>query len=265
MKQSLRNRLGTFAFLEAGGAASLCVSAEGLTEQPRSVLVVEDDPNVAEVVSRYLERDGFRVAVAGDGVTALSILGAFEPDLLVLDLVLPKMSGLEVLARVRQRYATPVIVLTARGQEGERVAGLEQGADDYMAKPFSASELVARVHAVLRRATAGPGGPTRLHAGPIQLDTQARQLWVGGEEVGLTAREHDLLAFLMRHPRQVFRRTELLEAVWGYTIGDTSTVTVHIRHLREKIEGDPSAPKVLKTIWGVGYRFDPPNASGGTG
>lgn len=226
---------------------------------PQSVLVVEDDSTVAEVLTGYLEREGYRVAVAGDGLTALSILGVFDPDLVVLDLVLPNLNGLEVLERLRERSTTPVIVLTAKGEEGERVAGLEQGADDYVPKPFSPRELVARVRAVLRRSTPEPEGPAVLHAGPIVLDTRARQLWMADEEVPLTAREHDLLAFLLRHPRRAFRREQLLEAVWGYTIGDTSTVTVHIRHLREKIEADPSAPRVLRTIWGVGYRFDPPD------
>lgn len=228
---------------------------------PITVLVAEDDPTVAEVVARYLEREGFRVDIVGDGVAALERAIANPPHLLVLDLMLPGMSGLEVCRRLRQVAPVPVIMLTALGEENERVLGLELGADDYVAKPFSAKELTARVKAVLRRASgplpaAPPQAPTQLVAGQLQVDVPARQATVAGKIAALTAREFELLVFLMGHPRQAFRREELLQQVWGYDYGDTSTVTVHVRRLREKIEADPSQPTLIGTVWGVGYRFE---------
>jgi DNA-binding response OmpR family regulator len=227
---------------------------------PARVLVVEDDATVAEVVVRYLEREGFQVESVGDGREALERAGRFLPDLVVLDLMLPGLDGLEVCRRLRAVAPIPVIMLTARGEESDRVLGLELGADDYVAKPFSPRELTARVKSVLRRAQ-GPLAPVDVngvHAmGDLEIDLGAREVRRGGEPVTLTAREFELLAFLVRHPRRVFRREELLEYVWGYTYGDTSTVTVHIRRLREKIEPEPSEPKNIQTVWGVGYRFDP--------
>ena len=225
------------------------------------VLVVEDDATVAEVVGRYLERDGYEVEVFTDGARALARALSSPPDLVLLDLMLPGMDGLEVCRRIRGVAPIPIIMLTARGQEGDRVLGLELGADDYVAKPFSPRELTARVRAVLRRtaesvaSTTGRDGVRR--AGDIDLDGPARTVKVAGRPVSLTAREFDLLAFLMDNPRRVFRREQLLEQVWGYTFGDTSTVTVHIRRLREKIERDPADPVHIKTVWGVGYRFEP--------
>ena len=227
------------------------------------VLVVEDDATVAEVVMRYLEREGFEVETVGDGLVALDRARAALPDAVVLDLMLPGLDGLEVCRRLRALAPIPVIMLTARGEESDRVLGLELGADDYVTKPFSPRELTARVKSVLRRAT-GPlaaatvaGEPEVLAAGNLEVDTSARDVRVAGALAALTAREFELLVFLMRRPRRVFRREELLEQVWGYTYGDTSTVTVHIRRLREKVEADPSAPVHLQTVWGVGYRFDP--------
>jgi DNA-binding response OmpR family regulator len=227
------------------------------------VLVVEDDATVAEVVLRYLEREGFEVETVGDGLLALDRARAALPDAVVLDLMLPGLDGLEVCRRLRALAPIPVIMLTARGEESDRVLGLELGADDYVTKPFSPRELTARVKSVLRRA-AGPlaaatvaGEPEVLTAGDLEVDTSARDVRVAGTLAALTAREFELLVFLMRRPRHVFRREELLEQVWGYTYGDTSTVTVHIRRLREKVEADPSAPIHLQTVWGVGYRFDP--------
>jgi DNA-binding response OmpR family regulator len=222
------------------------------------VLVVEDDPTVADVVGRYLEREGFAVQRAADGVDAVRLATDSPPDLMVLDLMLPGLDGLEVFRRVRELGSIPVIMLTARGDESDRVAGLELGADDYVAKPFSPRELIARVKSVLRRSQGGPSTdsiPATLAVGDIIVDVPGREVHVDGQQVALTVREFDLLAFLMAHPGRVFRREELLEHVWGYTFGDQSTVTVHVRRLREKIERDPARPERIQTVWGVGYRF----------
>jgi DNA-binding response OmpR family regulator len=228
--------------------------------RPR-VLVVEDDATVADVVNRYLEREGFAVERASNGPAALEVATASPPDLMVLDLMLPGLDGLEVFRRIRQVVPVPVIMLTARGDESDRVAGLELGADDYMAKPFSPRELVARVKSVLRRSqgalTDADSTPPALTAGHIEVDVAARETRVEGQPTALTVREFDLLVFLMAHPRKVFRREELLERVWGYTFGDMSTVTVHVRRLREKVERDPASPRHIQTVWGVGYRFEP--------
>ncbi|MDQ3148184.1 MAG: response regulator transcription factor [Actinomycetota bacterium] len=225
----------------------------------RQVLVVDDDATVTEVLSRYLERAGYGVVVVGDGPSALRHVAVAHPDLVVLDLLLPGMHGMEVLRRLREDSPTPVIVLTALRAEMDRVAGLESGADDVLSKPFSPGELVARVGAVLRRSTPFTSDHgSLLCLGPFEVDLRSRIVRIGGDEVAMTARELDLLVFFLRHPRQVFGRDALLERVWGYTVGDTSTVTVHVRHVREKIELDPSSPQLLKTVWGVGYRFDPP-------
>jgi DNA-binding response OmpR family regulator len=224
------------------------------------VLIVEDDPNVSEVVARYLEREGYRVEVASDGAAGLERALADLPDLVVLDLMLPSVGGLEVCRRLREVAPVPVIMLTARGEEADRIAGLELGADDYMAKPFSPRELTARVRAVLRRANGVltvATEPAFLRAGDLEVDVIAHEVRISGELVALTAKEFDLLAHLMRNPRRAFRREELLDDVWGFSYGDTSTVTVHIRRLREKIEPDPSAPRYVSTVWGVGYRFEP--------
>ena len=232
----------------------------GMSRAAARVLVVEDDQTVAEVVTRYLEREGFTVESVGDGREALERADAQTPDLVVLDIMLPGLDGLEVCRRLRARAPIPVVMLTARGSEEDKVLGLELGADDYVAKPFSPRELTARVKAVLRRAASPLDEVDRAEAldyDGLRIDLGAREARVDGELATLTAREFDLLAFLARRPRQVFRRDELLEHVWGYTYGDTSTVTVHIRRLREKIEVDPSAPRRLATVWGVGYRFDP--------
>jgi DNA-binding response OmpR family regulator len=231
-----------------------------VTQMPARVLIVEDDPTVAEVVTRYLEREGFAVESVADGRDAVARADAHLPDIVVLDIMLPGLDGLEVCRRLRTRAPIPVVMLTARGSEEDRVLGLELGADDYVSKPFSPRELTARVKAVLRRAGAqldefDRGG--KLQYDSLVIDLGAREARVQGELATLTAREFELLAFLARRPRQVFRRDELLERVWGYTYGDTSTVTVHIRRLREKIEDDPSAPRRITTVWGVGYRFDP--------
>jgi DNA-binding response OmpR family regulator len=239
--------------VDDGGVAGV----ETVTSQ---ILIVEDDPTLAEVLSRFLRRDGYRVEVADDGLSGLARASSGDHDLVVLDLMLPAMSGLEVCRRLREVTPIPVIMLTALGEEADRIAGLELGADDYLAKPFSARELTARIKAVLRRANGSvvpPSIPEVLVAGDLVLDTGTRQARVAGQLVALTAKEQDLLTFLVRHPRQAFRREELLETVWGFSHGDLSTVTVHVRRLREKIETDPSDPRRVCTVWGVGYRFEP--------
>ncbi len=220
------------------------------------ILVVEDDKTVAEVVSRYLVREGYAVEHVADGAVALARVQSDMPDLIVLDLMLPGVDGREVCRRVRAVSDVPIIMLTALGETGDRIAGLEIGADDYLAKPFSPRELVARVKNVLKRS----GGETRadssmLEVGDVTLDRKSREVTIAGRQVDLTQREFDLMAFLMEHPKEVFRREVLLEHVWGYTFGDTSTVTVHVRRLREKIEPDPSNPTYVQTVWGVGYKF----------
>jgi len=224
-----------------------------------SVLLVEDDATVAEVLVAYLERDGFQVRWEDDGARGLAAALADEPDLVVLDLMLPSLDGMEVCRRLRATAPVPVIMLTARGEEEDRIVGLELGADDYLTKPVSPRELVARVKAVLRRSRE-PRWPrptaTRLDAGDLVVDVAGRIVTIAGRTVELTAREFELLVFLMERPTVAFRRDELLEHVWGYTYGDASTVTVHVRRLREKIEADPSSPVRLATVWGVGYRWD---------
>jgi DNA-binding response OmpR family regulator len=229
--------------------------------QAPQVLVVEDDATVREVVVRYLEREGLAVDAVGDGESALTHAAASWPDLVVLDLMLPQLDGFEVCRRLREHAPVPVIMLTARGDEDDRVMGLELGADDYVAKPFSPRELTARVKAVLRRAAGAappaPDEPQLIETGDLRIDVAAREAFRVGERLTLTAREFDVLVFLAIRPRVVFRREELLERVWGYTYGDTATVTVHVRRIREKIEANPSEPRHLMTVWGVGYRWDP--------
>jgi two-component system, OmpR family, response regulator ResD len=225
-----------------------------------TILVVDDEPTIVEVVELYLRREGFEVLAAPDGPAALALVEQRSPDLVVLDLMLPGMGGLEIATRLRARGRLPIIMLTARGEEADRVVGLELGADDYVVKPFSPRELVARVKAVLRRTQ--PDEPSTAPAGLItvgglRLDATARAATLDGRPLSLTVREFDLLAFLMRHPGQVFTREQLLDNVWGYTFAsDMSTVTVHIRRLREKIEADPANPTILTTVWGVGYRLE---------
>ncbi len=222
------------------------------------VLVVDDDVTVRDVVGRYLGRAGYHVTVAGDGEEALRVAESAPPDLVVLDLMLPGLPGLEVCRRLRAAGPVPVVMLTALGAEEDRIAGLELGADDYITKPFSPRELVLRVASVLRRARA----PQPVNQVPpvtddgLIVDIAGRRAVLEGQELGLTVREFDLLAFLVRRPGQAFTRNELLEQVWGWTFGDQSTVTVHVRRLREKVEADPTAPRRIATVWGVGYRYD---------
>jgi DNA-binding response OmpR family regulator len=223
----------------------------------QTVLVVDDEPMVREVLTQYLEHDGFTVVEAADGDEAVAKLDESDPDLVLLDLMLPKRHGLEVLRHARTTGDVPVILLTALGDEKDRVAGLELGADDYVVKPFSPREVAARVRSVLRRATP-EAGPASLEFGEITMDTGRRLVQRAGEQVELTRLEFDLLAFLATKPGQVVSRDELLESVWESSSQwqDPATVTVHVRRLRQKLEVDPSAPRHLLTVYGVGYRFE---------
>jgi DNA-binding response OmpR family regulator len=225
------------------------------------VLVVDDDATVAEVLTTYLQRAGYTVDHASDAATALAAEAAQRPDLVLLDLTLPDLDGLEVYRRLRaRRDDLPVIILTARGEEGDRVLGLQIGADDYVTKPFSPRELVLRVQSVLRRATSPKVDPRATHAvtdGDLRVDLAGHRVFRAGEPVGLTTREFDLLAFLMGNPGRAYSRDELMREVWGWEYGDQTTVTVHVRRLREKVEVDPAQPIRLVTVWGVGYRWDP--------
>lgn len=216
------------------------------------ILIVDDEPTIVEVVALYLQREGFAVRTAADGPAALESVAQQRPDLVILDMMLPGMGGLDVLQRLRTSAPIPVVMLTARGEESDRVVGLELGADDYVVKPFAPRELVARVRAVLRRTTAAaPPTDGLVIVGALRLDAAARGVTLRGTPVALTAREFDLLSFLMQHPGQVFTREQLLDQVWGYTFAsDMSTVTVHVRRLREKIEVDPASPQLLTTVWG---------------
>jgi DNA-binding response OmpR family regulator len=230
-----------------------------MTAEPR-VLVVDDEPMVREVLSRYLQREGFEVDVAADGEVALASFEAHRPDLVLLDLMLPRIDGLEVFRRIRTRAQSPVIMLTARGDTTDRVVGLGMGADDYVSKPFSPAEVVARVRAVLRR-TAARDESARVK--PLRFDgleivPDSREVRVDGRLVTLTPKEFDLLHLLASSPRVVFDRYRLLDELWDVAFdGDPATVTVHVRRLREKLEADPSAPRRIVTVWGSGYRFEP--------
>ena len=240
-----------------------------------SALVVDDDPTIGDVVGAYLLRAGFEVRRASDGVTALSLAAETTPDVVVLDLMLPGIGGLEVCRQLRRDHPrVPVVMLTALGEEEDRILGLEVGADDYVTKPFSPRELTLRVQAVVRRASAGADtasdstheaeawSPDVSTDGDLVLDRRAHAVTRGGNEVALTAREFALLDWFLSHPGVVQRRDELMRAVWGWEFGDESTVTVHVRRLREKVEAEPSAPRRLVTVFGVGYRWDtyPPDA-----
>jgi DNA-binding response OmpR family regulator len=219
---------------------------------------VDDEPTIAEVVARYLERAGYRTRVAADGFAAIESAARQRPDLVVLDLMLPRIDGLEVMRRLREqdRERIAVILLTAKSEEADRVIGLRLGADDYVVKPFSPAELVARVDAVLRRIDTSPEQEEPIELGELTIDPAARRVFVRGEEALLTQREFELLLFMARHPGQVFSRNQLMDAVWQYAFyTDTSTVTVHIRRLRAKIELDAAQPRHIQTVWGVGYRF----------
>ncbi len=222
------------------------------------ILVVDDEPTIGDVVCRYLQRAGYEAHAARDGTRALEMVAERRPDLVVLDLMLPGLDGLEVMRRLRaqDRDRTATIVLTAKGEESDRVTGLRLGADDYVVKPFSPVELVARVDAVLRRVEARLEPESPLELDGLTIDPAGRRVLVNGQEAQLTGREFELLLFMARHPGQVFSRHQLMDSVWRYSFyTDTSTVTVHIRRLREKIEANPARPARIETVWGVGYRF----------
>lgn len=230
------------------------VSAKEITTA-KDILVVEDEHTIREVIRRYLEREGFQVREAEDGYAAIDAVEERLPDLIIMDLMLPGVDGLTLTRQFQRGDRVPIIMLTAKGETSDRVRGLDLGADDYIVKPFSPRELISRVYAVLRRSSTPDDQPVSV--GEIDIEPSSRTVKVRGQEVRLTSKEFDLLWFLVRHPQQVFTRFQLLDHVWGYDfMGDPSTVTVHMRRLREKIEADPSEPRQLVTVWGVGYRFD---------
>jgi DNA-binding response OmpR family regulator len=221
-----------------------------------TVLIVDDDPIVRDIVVRYLERDGFRTLTAADGDAARKVLEQASPSLVVLDVMLPGTDGLSLCRWIRASSDLPVILLTARGEEADRIVGLELGADDYVTKPFSPRELATRVRTVLRRASSTTPAAERIEVGELRLDAASREVHRAGRALQLTVKEFDLLWFLASNPNRVFSRDQLMDRVWGYTAArDTGTVTVHVRRLREKIERDPSRPRLLETVWGVGYRL----------
>ena len=223
-----------------------------------TVLVVDDEPTIREIVVGYLDREGYRTLEAADGNRARELLEVDSPDLVVLDVMLPGTDGLDLCRWIRSRSRLPVIMLTARGEESDRIVGLELGADDYVTKPFSPRELTARVRTVLRRAEPEAIPEERLSFNGLVIDSATREVTKSGTSLRLTAREFDLLWFLASHPRRVFSREDLMRRVWGYAAAlDTGTVTVHVRRVREKIEEQPSHPRHLETVWGVGYRFIP--------
>lgn len=238
------------------------MAVTGNDRAPATVLVVDDEPMVREVVARYLELDGHQVVEIGDGDAGMAWLSTNRPDLVVLDVMLPGTDGLTILRRVREDGDVPVILLTARTEELDRIAGLEMGADDYIVKPFSAREVAARVRTVLRRSGGGPTAPPSpsvIDHGELIIDLGSRIATVSGVEMSLTAKEFDLLACVASSPRQVFSRRQLLEQVWDSSpdYQDPATVTVHVGRLRQKLEFDPDHPRWIATVWGVGYRFEP--------
>jgi DNA-binding response OmpR family regulator len=227
-----------------------------LDDVTETVLVVDDDATTRDVIVRYLEREGFHALEAEDGGRARAVIESCDPNLVILDLMLPGIDGLSIIRWIRTSGWLPVIMLTALGEESDRIVGLELGADDYVTKPFSPRELVARVRTVLRRTGPAADPLERLDAGDLELDAGSREARKRGAEIALTQKEFDLLWFLASHPRHVFSREQLMSRVWGYDAElDTGTVTVHVRRLREKIEDDPADPHHIETVWGIGYRF----------
>jgi DNA-binding response OmpR family regulator len=223
-----------------------------------TILVVDDEPTIREIVVAYLKREGYRTLEAADGNRAREILEAETPSLVVLDVMLPGTDGLELCRWIRSQSKLPVIMLTARGEESDRIVGLELGADDYVTKPFSPRELAARVRTVLRRAEPQTDPGERLSFDGLELDSASREVTKHGRPVRMTAKEFDLVWFLASHPRRVFSRDDIMRRIWGYSAAlDTGTLTVHVRRLRQKLEDDPSRPRHFETVWGIGYRFTP--------
>lgn len=258
--QVVREAARTWTSPASAAKEETALSASTGTDE-LTILVVDDEPNILEVVSAYLRRELYKVVTATDGEAALKQFAETSPDLVVLDVMLPRLDGLEVCRRIRATSNTPIIMLTARSDEMDKLVGLGIGADDYLTKPFSPRELVARIKAVLRRSLAvappEPGADDTLKFPGLKINPRTRTVEMEAGPVELTAKEFDLLYFLARHPQEVFTRTQLLDQVWDYSYyGDTSTVTVHVRRLREKIEPDPMRPRYVKTVWGVGYKFD---------
>ncbi len=244
--------------MSAVGAPLPRTAASGHNQRMKTVLVVDDEPIVRDVVVRYLQRDGFDTLEAADGESARRLIEEGSPQLVVLDVMLPGTDGLALCRWIRSRGELPVIMLTARGEEADRIVGLELGADDYVTKPFSPRELAVRVRTVLRRTAHASLPKERLELDRLVIDARTREVTLDGALLRLTAKEFDLLFFLASHPRQVFSRGQLMDRVWGYAIAlDTGTVTVHVQRLRSKIELDPKSPQHLETVWGVGYRFVP--------
>jgi two-component system phosphate regulon response regulator PhoB len=235
-----------------------------VADEATVVLVIDDDPQVRTLVARLLRHEGYDVVEAGDAGEALRHVDQREPDLVLLDVVMPQVDGIDLLAEIRTRSNVPVIMLTALGDEADRILGLKSGADDYMVKPFSPGELSARIESVLRRSQMSPGtapgaAADTLTFGELEIDPRTRDVKVNGLLVELTAREFDLLLFLASSPRQVFDRQQLLTQVWQSSADwqDPATVTEHVRRIRRKLESDPDRPRWLKTVRGVGYRFEP--------
>ncbi|OPA74213.1 DNA-binding response regulator [Paenibacillus selenitireducens] len=226
--------------------------------RPRKILVIEDEKDISRVLKDYLTNNGYEVFVAENGQEGLKLIDTLSPDFIILDIMLPDMDGIELCRQTREAYNTPILILSARGSDTDKVLGLGFGADDYMTKPFSLSELVARINAHLRRESmdSRPKHDELLQFGSLIIDKKAYKVTIEGEEISLSAKEFELLYYLSKHKNQVFSKSQLLDAIWGYdTYGDESTITVYIRRLREKLESDPSNPTYIKTVWGVGYKF----------
>ncbi|WP_299743497.1 response regulator transcription factor [Rossellomorea sp. y25] len=224
------------------------------------VLLVDDEENIVDVCARYLMRDGYEVSTASNGIEAIQRYHTFQPDIVILDIMMPEMDGWQAAEKIREDSDTPIIMLTALGQEKDRIYGLTIGADDYVTKPFSPRELLLRVKNVLRRTNSTPKREAQrevLKWKDLLIDRDKRKVVAAGKEIDMTVKEFDLLTLLAEHPSQVFSKSQLLETLWGYEyLGDANTINVHIRRLREKIEEDPSEPQWIKTVWGIGYKFE---------
>jgi DNA-binding response OmpR family regulator len=229
-------------------------------ESKRKILIIEDEHDISRILRDYLTKNQYEAAVAGNGQDGLQMMDILQPDYIILDIMLPDMDGIDVCREIRRRNNIPILILSARGSDTDKVLGLGFGADDYMTKPFSLSELLARINAHFRRYDSLSKERDLTHLlrlSNLEIDKKAYKVTLNGNEVSLSAKEFELLFYLASHKNQVFSKSQLLDAIWGYAeYGDENTVTVYIRRLREKIEADPSRPSVLKTVWGVGYKFN---------